>query len=381
MFSDWEREAGRRTALAAKPARALVAELLPGPIGEDELCARLGPLLTDLAGRKGERWIGPDHFAAALITETERAVREAVGRGPDREAAWRLLATLAGILPDQLRVQADEAAARLRAAAGGADLPALPEGALIAGETRWTRDRYGSRFAILAPFARQDDPVRWYLWDVDVCALQPVTVHSGYYASPVDALAAWRAGVGPVAAAGAAWQEAGDSWLLEELLPAPEVILALGGESAAQHAEYHRARRLAEVLLARPDRQVSGGGDDADPAAAADRFLAWRAATGRTAGDDGDDEGETAAALAEIWPSEVADLYGTCSPHRVAHVAEHVREEFGPGFAAGVIALLPDWITWLAGSTGLAPELSERALAYACGGADPAPDPLARVIE
>ena len=378
MYTEWERNTLRRTRLAAAPARALVAELLPGRITEDELCARLGPLLTGLAAGKGERWIGPDHFAAAMISETEAAVREAIDRGRDRDAAWHLLTTLAGILPDGLRVRADEAAARLRVAAGG-DLPVLPEGMLPAGKTRWARDRYGSRFAILAPFAHPGAPVRWYLWDVDACALQPVTVAAGYHAAPEDALAAWQTAVGPVATGGTGWQEVGDGWLLEELLPAPEVIMALGGESAAQHAEYHRARRLAEVLLAAPDRPPATGGEDADPAAAADRFLAWRA--GRGAGSPDDEDGERAAALAEIWPSEVSELYLTCSPHRVAHVAGHVRAEFGPGFAAGVLALLPDWITWLAGSTGLAPDLVERALAYARRDSGPAPDPMARVAE
>jgi hypothetical protein len=49
----------------------------------------------------------------------------------------------------------------------------------VTGNVRWAQDRYGSRFAVIAPFT-----AGWYLWDVDACTFRAFTVHSGYYDSP-----------------------------------------------------------------------------------------------------------------------------------------------------------------------------------------------------
>ena len=56
-----------------------------------------------------------------------------------------------------------------------------PTGPDVTGPVLWTSDRYGSRFAVTAPITTAEDPVRWYLWDIDVCGHEALTVHSGYH--------------------------------------------------------------------------------------------------------------------------------------------------------------------------------------------------------
>jgi hypothetical protein len=60
----------------------------------------------------------------------------------------------------------------------------------------WARDVYGSRRAVVAPFASADGPDRWYLWDVDTCGYEIVTVHSGFYPTAEAALTEWPDAVG-----------------------------------------------------------------------------------------------------------------------------------------------------------------------------------------
>jgi hypothetical protein len=82
------------------------------------------------------------------------------------------------------------------------------------------------------------------------------------------------------------------------------------------------------------------------------------------------------------------ELYSTCSPHRVALTVLHLRNYYLDDFAAQLIALLPDWICWLAERNGNRAELVERCRPYALGephldvGTDDSrPNYMARVIE
>jgi len=62
----------------------------------------------------------------------------------------------------------------------------------VTGPVLWTRDRYGSRFAVTAPSTTTGQPMRWYLWDIDACGHETFTVHSGFYPTSDAALHDWQ---------------------------------------------------------------------------------------------------------------------------------------------------------------------------------------------
>lgn len=300
---------------AAELAGRLLASSRSGTALQDEICGLLGPLLSHLDALPMQEYVGPDHLATALVDEL---------RGPGDVREREVLGAVAAIMPMPIRGRA------------GVEV-AGPE---TAGEVRWTRDRYGSRFAIVAPFTTPEGPVRWYLWDVDACDL-PRPEHAGFYASPEEALAAWQVEVGALAAGGTSWRRIDDSRLLSGLLPAPEEFGPIGGETTAQFAEYHRCRRLAEVVRELPQVltfDTPRTALDLGPKA----FVTWWRRTRR----EPEPEIFLVEELFEMWPSAVPELFDTCSPHRVDAVTEQIRDEFGDG-ADGLLALLPAWVTWL----------------------------------
>ncbi|WP_328459463.1 hypothetical protein OHA21_27170 [Actinoplanes sp. NBC_00393] len=345
---------------------------------EDELCARLGPILHELASGPGiEQYVSPDTFARVLVERAIAAVQVALTAGGDPLPAWRALAAVAAVVPYGLAQQAfEQDLPGLRSLPGGTQLPALPE-TPAPSEVRWTRDRYGSRIGVVAAFPAGETH-RWYLWDIDACTYRPLTVHSGYYASAEQAAEQWRAGVGPVASDGTSWEPG----LLAEVMPRLEGLLETGGESPEQFAEYYRCRQLSYVVL---QSQPDAASVDVDCDEVADEFVAWLAEQGTAATPDLQ---EAAAELADSWKSETPSLYFTCPPHRVAYMVTHLRNYYLDDFVEELIRLLPQWITWLAERTGAAPELVERCLPYARGEKDPADfhegersEALARVIE
>lgn len=396
--------------MIAAPVLAAVVSELAGlasggpPAGlEDELCARLGDQLWRLGNTPNlEDHVDVDVAGEVLAAEAISAVDAALGgvaadpggwRGP-----WRVLAAVAGIAGSDLRAALAGAVEALRGMPGGEVLPALPPGPALAGEVLWARDAYGSRFAVAAPFSAPGGPDRWYLWDIDACGQsEPLTVHSAYYPAPEQALGAWRAGVGPVAGRGAALAPVDDPFLLADLLPA-HGLMRVGGENAGQLAEYHRSRRLAEIVLEATGRPAGGEGQPAvDLDAVTAEFLAWwrgrhpdqppPAGSGHPADAD---IAELAAELADSWQfGAPRALYHTCSPHRVALLVPHLRNFYLDDFAAELVALLPEWTAWLAARNGTPPELAERCRPYALGESYPgldygrtgSPDPQARVHE
>lgn len=250
-------------------------------------------------------------------------------------------------------------------------MPGAVPGLVPSAGAQWTRDGYGSRFAVTAPFG----PDRWYLWDIDACTYRPITVHSGFYRSADDALADWRSGVGDVAATGAGWTEIDDTGLLEALLPKVEGLLAVGGESPSQLAEYLRGRGLAEAVLAATPRAVPELPDEPTHR----DFVSWMRR--QAPADLPADLDELADALAEIWPMDVEGLYHCCSPHRVAHVALTVHEEWLDDYPDRVLALLPAWVTWLGEVAGTPSDLVDRALPYARGEIHPDLGAIARLAD
>lgn len=233
---------------------------------------------------------------------------------------------------------------------------------------------------------------RWYLWDIDACGVDAFTVYNGYFADPATAIEAWRAGVGVVARAQAAWTEADDPTLLALALPTDLEMFEPGGETAEQFAEYHRSRRLADEVRATlgdfeiPDAPVRSRNPQA--ATAARRFKDWLAER-RPNAPATKDLDEAIAELADDWffdrvPGVSA---GICSPHRVALFAEHCRGYYQEDFADQLMTLLPAWVAWFAESVGLSETLAARCLRYAEGAPHPSASPrggmemLARVEE
>src|SRR5262249_12297830 len=147
--------------------------------------------------------VGPNLLAEATITAAATAVRAALEElttEPDGwQAPWRVLTAMAGIVPFPLSATAAEAIEYLRGLPGGHVLPKTPHGPTVPGQVLWTRDAYGSRFGVTAVFSSPHGPDRWYLWDIDACGHQAFTVHSAYYPTAEQALAAWQAGVGDLA--------------------------------------------------------------------------------------------------------------------------------------------------------------------------------------
>lgn len=384
LLDDRARLEQRREAASAEAARALLAELAgwaPGRTDadvEDELCRRIGARLREWDDAPVEAdHVTPYQFGVDLVPAAAEAVGAAVSAGADgwREP-WRVLAALARVVPES----ADgfpELVRDLRRAPGGKALPPAIDQPTVRGEVLWTHDVYGSRFGITAAFGTPGGPDRWYLWDIDACGFKPFLVHAGFYPSQAEALAAWLAGVGNVAAPGSAFTPVDDYWLLHGLLPAEEGFLRSDGESADQLPEYHRSKRLAEAALDAvpagtppPARQERQERQERATATGAE-FADWL----RTRRDDLPEPDELAAQTEELASSWAFDsppeLYHTCSPHRVALTVAHLRNYYQDDFAADLVGLLPDWVAWLATRTGAAPELVERCQPYALGESHP----------
>jgi hypothetical protein len=393
------RHVDERDARAAAAAEDLVANLIkfaPDRLDrelEDELCARCGVLLREWAGLSPADRVSPHLFTEAIITVAAEAVQAALrelSTNPDGwQAAWRVLGVAAGTVPYPLSRAAAEAIKHLRTVAGGQVLPATPDGPSLTGPVLWTRDAYGSRFGITAACSTPNEPDRWYLWDVDACAYSPFTVHSAYYPTPEQALAVWQAGVGELAAAHTAFTPVDDPGLLMDLLQFEEGTLRPCGENADQFAEYHRSMRLAEAARrsVEPLRH-SKRKTNLDAATAVTQFTAWLAEH-RAGQPQPADLDELIEELADSWQiSSPAALYPTCSPHRVAMTVLHLRDYYVEDFATQLIALLPDWVSWLAARNNTPAELAERCRPYALGEShaeasldDYRPNYLARVTE
>src|SRR5262249_19975232 len=143
-------------------------------------------------------------------------------------------------------------------------------------------------------------------------------------------------------------------------------------ESENQFAEYHRSKALAEAAVEAVGRPAGErAAPDLDEARAATEFTAWlrehrpdlpepfdlaepadlaESADLAEPADLVEPVGltELVQELAESWePTGVAALYHTCSPHRVALTALHLRNYYQDEFADQLTALLPDWVSWL----------------------------------
>jgi hypothetical protein len=366
-----------RTALAADSAAPMVDALIAAAPGwsdddlEDDFCVRFGAAMAQYEDGALEDRVNPDDFVRAVLSVLDQRLHKAEESDGDVAVVQRLLAVVAGTLPAPL----SESARDLVAEHLDDDVAQqVTRGRAVTGPALWARDGYGSRWAVVAPFASADGSGRWYLWDVDACGYEVVTVHSGFHPSAEAALAGWQQAVGP-SAAGATLTPADDTETLDALLAGEVEGIRPGGEDQAQYAEFLRSRRLGRTV-----RQAAGQARGRTLArlsadTAAERFARRLRQLGhhdRPAGDESDQgpagASDLAAEMAESWPPrEHPSLYPYCSPHKVAAAVLHLRDFYKDDFAAELVAVLPEWIRLLAEHTGMTADLAERCLAYASG--------------
>ncbi|MFD0772700.1 hypothetical protein ACFQZ2_02055 [Streptomonospora algeriensis] len=327
-------------------------------------------------------WLALLAEAAALqITDTAKA--------PLWESPWMLLRGVtawAPYAPDSESGSPLEAASMALTEAGqrlldDGNLSSLPDPLteLRAQPTAWPlvlHDAYGTRTALMAPFAYGDerrDP-HWYCWDIDRCAGELV-VGAGVFGSVEEAAAEWRTAVGDSAPAGAepqrcSGQEASD--LLELAMDTHLLAgLRLGNEPEELVVEQFRSVARAEELsvcfedrLPLPRTEAESESDGG-----ASAFCAWYADRHGNGPDS-----DTAAALAEAWGPQdgPAALRHACSPHRIRSASVIVGDSHEPAEVPGILALLPAWVEWCLDRSGLAGEPAEAARAAARTTADEA---------
>ncbi|MEW1839829.1 hypothetical protein AB0392_17950 [Nonomuraea angiospora] len=297
-------------------------------------------------------------------------IRIAARTGGQMDDLWRLLHGLAAMTAsssgEMLRRDPDlavrEAIDTTTALAKAGIAPGWPSGILRAapaGQPLLLADEYGSRYALLAPFAWGEGDPHWYCWDIDRCTGDRV-VHAAVFASPEDALAEWRAAVGthaaPASTQPAPCDQATARDLLDPLCRSDLLgALLLGNESQQLIAEHfrlrQRARALCESFTAAPEPKPQ---QDLNPII--DDFAAWLSDR-----DDHTPEREDIATFADTWSDLSGPGYFACSPHRIEHTVSLVADGYIKKYAEAVLDLLPQWVEWCIERTGLTGEPAERA--------------------
>lgn len=378
LFEYRQKLAEHRTALARDAAGAVIDALIAVAPGrsdddlEDDLCVRYGAAMAQFEGGAVEDMVNAEDLVGALLSVIDERLHEAAEAGADVAVLQRLLTVVAGVLPFPLSESARDLVAEH---VGAREARQVARGRTVTGPVLWARDVYSSRWAVVAPFTSAVGPDRWYLWDVDTCGYEVVTVHSGFHSSAESAVAAWRESVGQAAAGAAALTPVDDAETLGDLLRGEVEGIRIGGEDEKQHAEFLRSRRLGKTV-----RDAVRGLRRRAPirltAADAEAQFAQRLRQigyhGGTAGD-GEETGpvgadELAAEMADSWSlRDHPALYPFCSPHKVAVAVLHLQDFYQDDYAAELVAMLPEWIRFLAEHTAMPAELTERCLAYASG--------------
>ena len=352
------------------PARLLDIETLAGQLASDEFYRRLnapGPG----SGMNPLGWLRALTEAALDAMATDLA---------DGGGDWQRLWALCCGLTDEAGVQELASEAVELARRGITPVPGFPvgwyqptagAGVLVA------RDAYGARLLVTAAFSDPADPSavdHWYAWDIDWCASDLVSA-AGVYESGDDALSEWRAVVGPAAA-----QSGFDACpadlvirLLSPALNSFQLTTVLGDEPAQFFGEFPRLFRRAAALAAalRRDlpRRRSGGLARARDAAIEEFLDRYAGHAWDTAGTREAAEAALELILAEWGPDAPPDepVFYACSPHRIETLGALVRDNYEPDGVDAAMLLLPDWVQWCAGKTGVGGELADRALAAARG--------------
>ncbi|MFB9420263.1 hypothetical protein ACFQQB_11680 [Nonomuraea rubra] len=339
---------------------------------------RLENAVVDLVGEEmwtrtqietmGFHW---NQYLASLADLVRDEIQIATRTGGQMDDLWRLLHGLAAMTPppsgEMLRRDPDlavreaikDTTTALTKAGIAPGWPSEILRAAPAGEPLLLTDAYGSRCALLAPFAWGEQNPHWYCWDIDRCTGDRV-VHAGVFASPREALAEWRAAVGSHAAPASAQPVPCDQTTARDLLDPlcrSDFLdaMLLGIESQQLIAEHFRMRQRARALCdsftvapePKPQHNLNPIIDD---------FAAWLRDR-----DDRSPEREDVATLADNWSRLSGPGYYACSPHRIEHAVVLVADGYIEKYAEAVLDLLPQWVEWCIERTGLTGELAERS--------------------
>jgi hypothetical protein len=362
----------------AWPSDLLDVETLAGEIVGDEFHARMNT--PGVTGLYPSRWL------EALADEAVRALSaDVTADGGDWPRLWAFLCGL--------HAPAVESAAVILEDHGHVpDLghPITEPAFQPTGEFLVARDAYGGRFLVVAEFTQVKAPVQndsdnpptpchWYAWDVDWCS-EDIVVAAGPYGSGSEALAEWRAAVGP-AAASAELSPCPPDLAVRLLKPA----LALGTIFEMIHGdeprdlmhEYfrldYRASVLAEYVEDRlPEpAETENDEDEPEPPEAEDLaqlFLAWHAERDAASTEDQDLTATALDAILDEWVPFISaerDLVYACSPHRIETVGALIRGEYESSYANAALRLLPDWAEWVLSRRPIDPQAAKRSLEVA----------------
>ena len=379
----WWRESHERILARARaltwPSRLVELETQACQIVGDEFSDRL---------QSPETGLHPAQWLRALAEEVGAGLRAEIAQGVDGwPKLWALLCGLALTAPRMLAEAVSETVpsaremfpdikdpyetalaevgkvAKLLADRGlepGAGR--LAGGSRPAGEPLVTRDAYGSRLLLMAPFSYDGGaPDHWYAWDIDLCWIA-VVVGAGVFASAEGALREWRDAVGP-AASGAALSPCTAGMTARLLAPCLQTGFLAdvleGREPRELIREYYRLRRRARDLTGSAD--TSAGSSVFDSGHVDDAFLDWYA----TRHDDVPEAvtEATGTILGEWGPRENPDerSFYACSPHRIEMAAHLIREGYFADYANPALRLLPEWTEWCIEQSGLNGDAAARS--------------------
>lgn len=297
----------------------------------------------------------PDRWLAALTELVCDELETAPEAGEGRPGLRLFVRGLAEMTP-QVGSETEKALRRMLATVpGGSEVVrAEPSGGPLV-----VRDGYGSRFALLAPFAFGASDPHWYCWDIDACA-QDRVVGAGVFASPDAAIAEWRGVVGPGAEGAEPAPCSADEarQLLRNLVePGPLGTLMMGSESRAFIVEQFRMRQRARALLT---GRAADRSRRPDLGRIIEDFASWLAERG-----GGQPAREDIGTLAENWSTDDGPRYYACSPHRIEHAVILVADGYLDEYAEAALDLLPEWVEWCIERSGLTGDLADRARAAA----------------
>jgi hypothetical protein len=379
------------------PTDPLAVETLAGQVVGDELFMRVNS--------QGVTGVYPFQWMEALVEATSTALQAAITANPAETAdgatdwpkLWAFLTglwdrSILGLLDNAAALLADEAATEGHAQAGNAVLAPMAH-VQETGDILMARDTYGSRVLLTADYTLlfPSDPASFptqphcYAWDVDWCVAGTV-VGAGAFKDAAGALTWWRAQVGP-AAGEAALTTPRPLEFLRLLQPALAIGTLLdagivGNEPQEVLREYYRLHARAVAIAAYFKDEVYKARKSPDPDETGEElteaFLAWHAANAgpnapALADPDSDTDGgelSTSEALEIILAAwgplfSPADIYYTCSPHRIEAAATTIRSDYDPEDAAPALRLLPAWTDWCLTRHQIAPAPAARSRAAA----------------
>jgi hypothetical protein len=359
---------------------AIIERLSDLPVGS---LLRLESAVVELVGaeywarlQSETRGFHQDPYLAALADLVRDELQIALQTGEEWQDLWRMLHGIAAMTPPAtgqmlrrdpdiaVREAIDDAETALTKAGIVPEWPTRIRQAEPVGEPLIVADTYGSRFALLAPFAWGQDDRHWYCWDIDRCG-RDMVVSAGVFASSEEALTEWRSAVGPIAAPATAAPVPCDDATAREMLNLLTrsdllVTLLIDHESRQDIDEYFRMRQRARALCGRLSSGARASQTRVDLDPFIDDFAAWL----ETRGGDRP-EREDIATLADSWSNVSGPGYYACSPHRIEHTVVIVADGYLDEYAEAALDLLPQWVEWCIERSGLAGEPAERARAAA----------------